>query len=101
MIFFFICSNGLRCIVISNSYELSVCQNVHHNDSQCLDPNGEPIVAYACQVLESGIGLSLGSRIGYYDYNGTDGQRGITLEYTGGHFGCKVCVFFLFCSMKF
>jgi hypothetical protein len=67
-----------------------VCQNVHHNDSECLDPTGQPIVAYACQVLETGIGMSLGSRIGYYDYKGPQNERGVTLEYSGGHFGCKV-----------
>ena len=57
--------------------------------------DGGPVEAYACQILEDGIGLSLGNTLGYAplevdpeDDNEDGTPLGVIVQYTGGHFGC-------------
>ena len=69
--------------------------------ARSVDANGAPVEAYACQVLENGIGLSLGAHIGYHPLEpaeagalegldrADDAELGVTIEYSGGHLGCS------------
>jgi hypothetical protein len=78
-------------MVNEHVYEINVCSLDHHISSDCVDTQNRSINAYACQILESGIGLSLGNEIGFYALNRTRNitGNGLTVKYTGGEIGCR------------
>jgi hypothetical protein len=78
--------------VDEHDYEINVCSTDHHESSDCVDAQNNTISAYACQVLDSGLGLSLGNEIGYAPLAASaplNRGRGVTLKYTNGEVGCR------------
>lgn len=83
--------------VSPHKYLLNVCtknsqfaQQSNSSVSMCRDERGQLIDSYACQILEAGVGVNLGTRIGYAPYRDPNGTTpGVIVTYTGGTFACK------------
>eukprot|EP01128_Nolandella_sp_AFSM9_P004865 TRINITY_DN2279_c0_g1_i1.p1 TRINITY_DN2279_c0_g1~~TRINITY_DN2279_c0_g1_i1.p1 ORF type:complete len:1592 (+),score=182.77 TRINITY_DN2279_c0_g1_i1:702-4778(+) len=67
-------------------YYVDPCQR--SGDTECLNLNGEPLHAYACQyVVAYGHDVSLGDTLGYYPLD-LSGEEGVILALTGGTPAC-------------
>jgi hypothetical protein len=84
-------SKPVEVMAGADKYELYVCNSnrtAAGNTSACVDQDGKPFDTYACQVLRSGVGVSLGDEIGFYTparvENMTRTPLGVVVRYAGG-----------------
>jgi hypothetical protein len=76
----------------ADKFQLYVCNSnrtaAAGNTSACVDQNGKPFDTYACQVLRSGVGVSLGDEVGFYTPARVDNMTrtplGVIVRYAGG-----------------
>ena len=68
---------------LPHRYYLNVCSK-EHDDESCVDINGVPVEAFACQVTTGDFGVSIGNQMGYRPLDGNNLQMGFWMDYLYG-----------------